>query len=400
MLGRRTFITSAVAAAAGIGVAGLELDRRRADAATRPEDVPFSAAAEGGLPLVLVNHTNRYRNADMLLYIVGTDLATGNQGYVTRQGELRPVSMDLNGSDGWADLSIPLVADGDTTVKLPRMSGRVYVSIGEKLRFKAVVDGAGRPALQYPAAWVESDPSFRVLHDCMEFTHSAGGMFCNTTTVDMLSVPMEIRLRGAKDQTTGTLVPGGRKRIFEDIAAAPGFERLVIDDLRVLAPGHGLDTGRFSSTYLDSEITRTWDAYTGRDLVVDTGNGKKYTGRVRDGVLQFSDGANPVQRPSTRDVLFCDGALQAPNDGVNGPIRAVLGAGLNRSVLADYPNQPVTDPGLYYKRSITNHYARVMHENTADHHAYGFAFDDVCSLASYVEDSAPASITLRLTPFG
>jgi len=399
MLGRRTFITSAVAAAAGIGVVGLELDRRRAGAATRPEQGTTTAAA-GGLPLTVVNHTNRYRNADIRLYVVGTDLATGNQVYLTRGGELRTVSMDINGSDGWADLSVPSAADGDTTLDLPLMSGRVYVSMGDRIRFKAVIDGAGRPALQYPAGWVESDPSFGVLHDCMEFTHSAAGMFCNTTTVDMLSVPMEIRLRGAKDQTTGTLVSGGRKRIFEAVAAAPGFERLVVDDLRVIAPGHGLDAGRFSSTYLDSEIARAWEAYTGKDLVVDTGNGKKYTGRVRDGVLQFSGGANPVQRPSTRDVLFCDGTLQAPNDGVNGPVRAILGAGLNRSVLADHPNQPVTDPGLFYKRSITNHYARVMHENTTDHRAYGFAFDDVCSLASYVEDSAPKSITLRLTPFG
>jgi hypothetical protein len=40
-----------------------------------------------------------------------------------------------------------------------------------------------------------------------------------------------------------------------------------------------------------------------------------------------------------------------------------------------------------------------MHENTVDGNAYGFAFDDVCEHASYIEDGAPTSMTVTITPF-
>ncbi|MFJ5306537.1 beta-1,3-glucanase family protein [Streptomyces sp. NPDC088350] len=40
-----------------------------------------------------------------------------------------------------------------------------------------------------------------------------------------------------------------------------------------------------------------------------------------------------------------------------------------------------------------------MHAATADGRAYGFAFDDVADLASYIRDTAPTGIRLTLTPF-
>jgi hypothetical protein len=84
---------------------------------------------------------------------------------------------------------------------------------------------------------------------------------------------------------------------------------------------------------------------------------------------------------------------------VTGPVAATLGAGFNRGVLTDTGAQPVADAGTYYKRDLANHYSRIMHENTVDGKAYGFAFDDVCEHASYIEDPNPSSMTLTLTPF-
>ena len=349
-----------------------------------------------GLPLDVVNETGRFASSDILVYLLGNDPATGAQAYVDRDGRLRPVTLDLNGQDGYADIGIPLTG-GTTALSLPMMSGRIYVSIGDPLRIRVVSDGNGRPALQYPAGWVEGDPNFGILHDCAEFTHDDAGMFCNTTMVDMLSVPMAITLRGAATQTTGTLVDGGRSRIFAQVAATPGFDRLVIGDLRVIAPGHGLDAGRFSPTYLDGSIDEVWSRYAGSDLRIST-NGTTRRGRVEGGVLRV-DGVAPISRPSTRDVLFCDGALAAPNDGVTGPVAAVLGAGFNRSVLRDHPDQPTTDRSSYYQGPITNWYAKAMHDHSVDGRAYGFAFDDVADQASYIQDHAPSSVTLRLTAF-
>ncbi|WP_331754578.1 beta-1,3-glucanase family protein [Streptomyces chartreusis] len=355
-----------------------------------------ATAAAGSLPLTIVNGSGSFDDANVHLYIVGNQ--DGKQVRLTPEGTLAPIALSDNGSDGFTDYAISL-SGGETRLSLPYMSGRIYVALGEKLKFKAVADGNGNAALQYPAGWVESDPNYPVLHDCAEFTYNASGMFCNTTMVDMFSVPMSIRLTGARDQTTGKLKAGGRAAAFAAVRGAEAFARLVVDDTRIIAPGHGLDAGLFSKDYFAPYIDEVWSTYTGRGLTVTT-NAGKFTGRVRGDRFTF-DGPAQVSfgKPSTRDVLFCDGNLAAPNDGTTGPVAAVLGAGFNRSTLLSHPEQPTTDPATFYGTDLTNHYAGAMHTATEDGKAYGFAFDDVADFASYIQDTAPTGITLTLTPF-
>ncbi|WP_449348548.1 glycoside hydrolase family 64 protein [Streptomyces shaanxiensis] len=355
------------------------------------------AEAAGALPLTVVNDTGAFDNANVHVYIVGT--VDGRQVRVTPDGTLAPVALADNGADGFTDYAISLSGGGETRLSLPYLSGRIYVSLGAKLKFKVVTDGNGDPALQYPAGWVASDPNYQVLHDCAEFTHNAAGMFCNTTMVDMFSVPLSIRLTGVQDQTTGTLRASGRAGAFAALRQVEEFSRLVVDDTRVIAPGHGLDAGLFPADYFAPYIDEVWSTYTGRDLTVTT-NAGTFTGRVRGGQLVFTGPAQvSFARPSTRDVLFCHGALAAPNDGTTGPVAAVLGAGFNRTTLVGAAAQPTTDPASFYRTALTNHYAKAMHAATQDGRAYGFAFDDVADFASYVQDTAPTGIRLTLTPF-
>lgn len=389
MINRRTLLT-------GAGAAALALPALPALAAQR--------APAGSLPTTVLNKSGSHDNASIRLYIVGTDLTTGAQSRVTPEGKLVPVSLDDNGPDGYTDYAIPLASSGATQLGLPYLSGRIYIALGGELKFKAVADGNGNPALQYPAGWVESDPNYPVLHDFVEFTHNASGMYCNTTMVDQFSVPLSIKLDGSQSQTTGTLVDGGRANIFQALANQEGFDQLVLDgDLRVIAPGHGLDAGRFDGSYLDGYIDQVWEKYRGTDLRVRINPGV-FSGRVDgSGQLVLTGDApeqpDPISKPSTRDVLFCDGALHAPNDPYNGPVAAVLGANFNRSTLHQQTEQPSTDPATFYHNPVTNHYARVLHENTVDGKAYGFAFDDVAGFASYIQDTAPAAFTVTLTPF-
>ncbi|MEV0638274.1 glycoside hydrolase family 64 protein [Streptomyces sp. NPDC050619] len=354
-------------------------------------------AAAGALPLTIANASGSFDNANVHVYIVGNQ--DGRQVRVTPDGALAPIAVSDNGADGYTDYAISLAGSGETQLSLPYMSGRIYVSLGEKLKFKAVTDGNGDAALQYPAGWVTSDPNYPVVHDCAEFTYNSAGMFCNTTMVDMFSVPLSIRLTGAKDQTTGTLRASGRADVFAALKQVEEFAPLVVDDTRVIAPGHGLDAGLFSADYFAPYIDEVWSAYTGQDLTVTT-NAGTFTGRVRGERLTF-DGPASVSfaRPSTRDVLFCDGSLAAPNDGTTGPVAAVLGAGFNRSTLLSAPAQPTTDAASFYRTDLTNHYAKAMHAATEDGKAYGFAFDDVADFASYIQDTAPTGIRLTLTPF-
>lgn len=388
MLNRRSFLGRSAAVLAGAGVLGTTLGLG---------DRAFAAGA--ALPMTIVNHTYRYTNAQIFYYIVGTDLATGQQAYVTADGTMTPVSLSINGSDGYADLSIPLVADGDTPVNLPDgMSGRIYFSIVDKLRFRAVTDGNGNAALQYPAGWVTSDPNYLVLHDFFEFTHN-NGMYCNSTMVDQFAIPLAVNLVGSQNQTVGRLISGGRDNIFNAIAGNSDFAGLVVqNNLRVIAPGHGIDSGVFSSTYFDTYINSVWNQYASSTLTVNTGSAT-YTGQVSNGQFVFSGGVAPFNKPSTLDVFYCNGALAAPNDGVTGPVAAILGAGFNRSNLLTDASQPDSDASTFYQSTPTNYYAKAMHDNMADGRAYGFPFDDVAGFASYVSDGSPTSCTLELTPF-
>jgi hypothetical protein len=356
---------------------------------------PLLARTVGAAPLAPLSLTiaNQSGRGPLWTYVVGTNLATGQQCRLSADGALVPVSEADNGPDGYTDYAIDV--SGSRTLSLPQgMSGRIYVAIGEKLKFRCNPGNA----LAYPAGWVQADPNYPVLHDCAEFTYDGAGMHCNITMVDMLSVPMEISLSGAAQQKTGRLKDGGRAAVFSALASTPGFENLVIGDLRVIAPGHGLDAGRFASDYFAGLIDEVWNHYRSTTMTVTAG-ARTFTGSVQGEQFVFDGGVRAFTKPSTRDVLFCDGALAAPNDGVTGPVAATLGAGFNRGVLTATGDQPVRDAGTYYRTPVTNHYSRIMHENTVDGKAYGFAFDDVCEHASYIEDPAPTSMTLTVTPF-
>ena len=392
MIDRRLFL-GGTALAAGVPLLG---------AGCSPEGAQLSSGGStirntGALPFTITNETGRHSDDEILLYIVGTDLTTDRHCWVDTDGTPHPVSEDDNTDDGYTDYSIPLDALPDD-MTLPFMSGRIYIALGGKLGIRVVADGNGDPALQLPAGWVEGEPGFDVLHDSVEFTHNEDGMFCNTTMVDQFSVPIGIELTGLDDHATGFFRPEGRDAVFETLSADPDFADLVLDDLRVIAPGHGIGAGRFDASYFDPYVDRVWSHYADTDLVVTT-NAGTFTGRVEGEELLFDGGVSPISRPSTADVLFCDGSLAAPNDGITGPVAAAVGAAFNRSTLLTHAEQPTDDPADFYRDEVSNRYAAVFHENTEDGKAYGFAFDDVADFASYVQDHGPSAFAVTLTAF-
>jgi len=383
-LSRRTLLRTAIGGGV-LGAAGLLA-------------VPQLVHAANGLPLKVVNNTGK--SSDQIwVHVVGTNLATGKMGHIKADGNFAEIALSDNTSTGYTNYGIRL--SQLTTLPLATLSGRVYISIGEQLKFKVVGTGGSSIGLQYPAGWVTSDPSYNIVHDFMEFTNNDAGMFCNTTMVDMFSIPLEIRLTGSKTQTTGTLVPGGRDAIMAAVAAQRDFSRLLVGrNLRVVAPGHGIECGIFSSTYLDANINARWTQYSTQTMNV-TANAQQYTGKIEGSNFVFRQNGvvkATFAKPTTKDVFFCNGALISPNDGVSGPIAAILAAGLNRGVLLQ-TSQPVTNPAQFYTGSVVNHYSRVIHANVADGKAYGFAYDDVAEQASYIQDNAPKSVTLTLQPF-
>ncbi|WP_421735059.1 beta-1,3-glucanase family protein [Cellulomonas sp.] len=359
------------------------------------------------LPLTITNSSGR--GEAVYVYVLGTNLTTGRLGYVNAGGTFTAWPAGANPPSPAPDVAIAGPGNGgSTTIQVPRgISGRVYFSLGEKLKFFLTPDG-----LVQPAPWASSDANHNILFDWSEFTYNDAGLWLNSSQVDMFAVPHTVTVTGASGtKRSGDLVANGRENTINQIAAQSGWAGSVVKRsdgtvLRVLAPGKAAGAGLLSTTYLDPYIASAWGAYAGKTLTVvpfgDQPN-LKYFGRTSGTTMTFTNGSGQqvasFARPSSADVWGCDGALHAPNDLVVGPIARTLCAALNRGTLGTVDTQPSTDASAFYTSNPTNQYARIVHANMADGKAYAFAFDDVGNFESLVNDGSPSAAGLIIQPF-
>ncbi|MCU7724108.1 beta-1,3-glucanase family protein [Actinoplanes sp. KI2] len=371
---------------------------------------PSAAQAVGPnlLPVTVTNSTGR--GDAVYLYVLGVQLSSGKLGYVNQGGAFTAWSGGQIPPSPAPDVSIGGPGNGgSTTINFPRgFSGRVYFSLGEKLKFYLTPDG-----LVQPAPWAAGDANQNILFDWSEFTYNDSGLWLNSSQVDMFAVPHAVTVTNSAGVTkrTGDLVANGRDSVINTIRGTSGWANTVYTRsdgtvLRVLSPGKAAGAGLLSSTYLDSYISSAWNAYTGKTLTVvpfaDQPN-TKYFGRTSGNVMNFtnSSGAQVASfnKPSSASVWGCAGDLPAPNDQVVGPISRTLCAALNRGTLGTIDTQPSTNAAQFYQNNPTNVYAKVIHANMADGKAYAFPFDDVGNFESLVNDGDPRSAGIVLSPF-
>ncbi|GAA2492269.1 hypothetical protein Ahu01nite_027090 [Winogradskya humida] len=370
---------------------------------------PAQAIGPALLPVTVTNNTGR--GDAVYVYVIGINLNTGRLGYVNQGGTFTPWPAGSNPPVPAPDVAIGGPGNGGTTtVQFPRgFSGRVYFSLGEKLKFFLTPDG-----LVQPAPWASGDANYNILFDWSEFTYNDSGLWLNSSQVDMFAVPHAVTVTGSSGVTTktGELLNNGRTNVINAIKAQSGWANTVYTRsdgtvLRALAPGKAAGAGLLSANYLDSYITSAWNAYTSKVLTVvpfgDQPN-TKYFGRTSGNVMNFTNSAGQqvasFNKPSSASVWGCDGDLPAPNDQVVGPISRTLCAALNRGTLGTIDTQPSTNAAQFYQNNPTNQYAKIIHQNMADGKAYAFAFDDVANFESLVHDGDPRSAGLILTPFG
>jgi hypothetical protein len=253
-----------------------------------------------------------------------------------------------------------------------------------------------------------------MLFDWSEFTYNDGGLWLNSSQVDMFAVPHAVTVTGSGGVTmkTGELVSNGRDNVVDQIRGQAGWDRTVHTRAdgtvrRVLAPGKATDAGLFRPSYLDPYISAAWAAYADKVLTVApfaNQPDRRFLGRTSGNVMTFTDPSGRAvasfTKPTSAHVWGCDGNLAAPNDMVVGPIARTLCAALHRSTLGRMDTQPGGGPADFYQGPLTNHYSRVIHANMVDGKAYGFAFDDVQAQESLVHDSNPRAAGIVLTPFG
>ncbi|MFF5105268.1 glycoside hydrolase family 64 protein [Streptomyces sp. NPDC000134] len=368
---------------------------------------PAEAAVPATIPLQITNNSGR--SEPVYVYNLGTELSTGRQGWADASGAFHAWPAGGVPPVPAPDAAIAGPAPGrSATIRIPKLSGRIYFSYGRKLDFRLATGGLVQPAVQNP-----SDPNRDILFNWSEYTLNDAGLWINSTQVDMFSAPYAVGVQRSDGSTavTGHLQPGGYRGVLADLRARPGWAGLVQTRsdgtvLRALSPGHGVGTGALPASVMDDYIDRVWQKYATATLTVTPfadRPGTKYYGRVSGGVMRFTDGSGAVvtsfQKPDADSVFGCHKLLDAPNDQVRGPISRTLCAGFNRSTLLVNAAQPDTSAAAFYQDAVTNHYARAIHSRTVDGKAYAFAFDDVGHHESLVQDGSPRQAYLILDPF-
>ncbi|NWF24709.1 sugar hydrolase [Streptomyces sp. PKU-EA00015] len=399
----------ALAAAALLCAAGFTAAGPTAPAdATSPADARAGAAVPETVSLTITNNSGR--SEPVHVYNLGTQLSSGRQGWADASGTFHAWPAGGNPPTPAPDASIAGPANGRSlTIRVPKFSGRIYFSFGQKLVFKLTTGGLVQPAVQNP-----SDPNRNILFNWSEYTLNDAGLWLNSTQVDMFSAPYAVGVKAADGtvRNTGRLKPGGYRGFYNALRGQPGGWANLIQTrsdgtvLRALAPGHGMAAGALPAGVMDDYVNRVWNKYAGSTLTVTPfadRPGTKYYGRVSGGVMNFTDASGAVvtsfQKPDADSVFGCYKKLDAPNDQVRGPISRTLCAGFNRSTLLVNPNQPDSSNANFYRDAVTNHYARKIHAQMADGKAYAFAFDDVGAHESLVHDGNPQHAYITLDPF-
>ena len=365
-------------------------------------------AVPATIPLKITNSSGR---ADpVYIYNLGTNLATGQQGWADSNGTFHAWPAGGNPPTPAPDASIAGPGNGGSiTIQMPKFSGRVYFSYGQKLVFKLTTGGLVQPAVQNP-----SDPNRNILFSWTEYTLNDSGLWINSTQVDMFSTPYAVGVQGGdgSTKTTGHLKPGGYNGFFNSLRDQSGGWGNLIQTapdgtvLRALAPSYGVEIGALPASVMDDYVNRVWSKYSSETLTVTPFSNEpntKYFGRVSGNVMNFTNDSGAVvtsfQKPNSSSIFGCAGLLDAPNDLVRGPISRTLCAGFNRSTLLINPNQPDASNADFYKDAVTNHYSRLIHAQMVDGKAYGFAFDDVGAHEALVHDGNPQQAFITLDPF-
>jgi hypothetical protein len=186
-----------------------------------------------------------------------------------------------------------------------------------------------------------------------------------------------------------------------------GWNQLIVTsggaNLRALSPNNGIvmNSSLFAG-YFQPYIDQVWSQYASQSLTIDTqASWGSVTGSVSGGVLDFP-GLVSYAQPAAADIFSCSTGPFSNTAGEIGAVSARICAAFNRTTLLIDSDQPddesVSD---YYKNSITNHYARIVHAANTDGLGYAFPYDDVAptngaNQSGAVSSGSPALWTISV----
>ena len=389
---RRAFLTSSAlvggsALFAGVGVG--------------PFAARASAATASTLSVALVNNTS---SDTVYAFVTGTAISNNALVLLESDGKTLyyPSSPSSDGSPLAVDCAIPLGGPGSTTtITIPQIAGgRVWFSIGSPITFLL---NPG-PGLVEPSVSNPSDPNIDLMWDFCEFTFNTSQLYADITYVDFVSIPIAISLTdtsGNVQNVTGIPADGLATvcsgLIAQNDADGAGWNQLIVTsggaNLRALSPNNGIvmNSSLFSG-YFQPYVNQVWSQYASESLTIDTqASWGSVTGSVSGGVLDFP-GLVTYAQPAAADIFSCSTGPFANTAGEIGAVSARICAAFNRTTLLVDSDQPDDENvANYYKNSITNHYARIVHAANTDGLGYAFPYDDVAPTGGANQSGAVSS---------
>lgn len=346
---------------------------------------PFASAAPESLKFVLQNNSGGPATA----YIAGFSDAEKKAVFITKDGTAYfPEAGGTEPTPVGEEAAIPV--DGTVEVTVPRMYGaRVYFSLNDTLEFQVVQDGTGATSVVHPNFVSEEDPNYGKDWTFAEFTLNSEQLYANISYVDFVAAPIALHLKAASgDQEVPGMPTGALDGVAEGLRTQGGNWANLVQEadgrvVRVLNPNHR--AADFEG-YLEPYVDEVYAKYAGESIFVDTQRDDLgvIEGKVEGDAFVF--GSERFEKPSSVDIWGCNSGPFANNPESDSQERLAivprLAAAFNRTTLLINPNQPQDeDPATFYQNEITNHYARVVHENLPDGKGYAFAYDDVSSNA-------------------
>lgn len=375
---------------------------------------------------------------------------------VAPEGKVGVVTRDGNStSSAPQDLRISIPPEGkDFLIPGYMESSRIYISEEPTLQFLAQepADPNGAPGIVQPDFLNPSIPGANTSWGFMEFNYSPSELFVNLSFVDFLGLVlgMEMAYNGDGGQTSDS-VGGPTKDALRNVCdnldnlsdQPDGMDWSVLcqrdntgKPLRVISPEKYMSNlaGADSpfTTYFDGYVDRVWQEYAERELIVNTqddGNGHETADGFKvhckvdkdsDQLVCLGGDNQPVAnftRPTSRDIFGCAGegpfAITGADSLVKKEIVPRLCAGFTRSTLllgeGSDPQQHTDQVGKvsYYQEPITNHYARLVHDQLRNGRGYAFAYDDVNldptdaneNTAGVIEQANPVQLTITVGGF-
>ncbi|KAI0477556.1 glycoside hydrolase family 64 protein [Xylariaceae sp. FL0804] len=282
---------------------------------------------------------------------------------------------------------------GSNSFTIPEyVSGaRLWFSQGTPLQFNVTNTGG----LVEPSSANDDDPNHDTNWGFVELTFNAEvGLFANLSFVDMLGLPLGIKMNAVGNITQTAFGPHGaavqsvctqlKKQAESD---GQPWDNLCKNDssgklIRVVSPQTLLSQNTSSfANYFESYVEQVYERFASEPLHIQTQEGPGLVNcTVASGSLACEGDDTPFGKPSTEDILGCNsGPFANAGNDVHLAVLPRLCAAFNRATLhIEGGNvQPSVPPSHYYSPPANNWYSAFVHGAELDGKGYAFSYDDV-----------------------